>query len=55
MALGLARSYITSTRFELSERFSRLMFSRGMYLLGRVAKHAGPPAAFRLPLAAACY
>ncbi|HML59851.1 PhoU domain-containing protein [Solidesulfovibrio sp.] len=55
VALGLARSYITSTRFELSERFSRLMFSRGMYLLGRVAGHAGAPAAFRLPLAAACY
>jgi phosphate uptake regulator/aminoglycoside phosphotransferase len=55
VALGLARSFITSTRFELSERFSKLMFARGMYLLARVAAHTGDPAAFRLPLAAICY
>ena len=55
VALGLARSFVTSTRFELSERFSRLMFSRGMFLLGRVAGHKGEAAAFRLPLAAVCY
>ncbi len=55
IALGLARSFITSTRFELSERFSRLMFARGMYLLGRVTGHAGDPSGFRLPLAALCY
>jgi len=54
LALGLARSLITSTRFELSERFSKLMLSRGVYLLGRVAGHAGDPADFRLPLAAVC-
>ncbi|WP_300155917.1 PhoU domain-containing protein [Solidesulfovibrio sp.] len=55
VALGLARSFITSTRFELSERFSRLMFSRGMFLLGRAAGHKGEAAAFRLPLASVCY
>lgn len=55
VALGLARSFITSTRFELSERFSKLMFARGMYLLARVAAHTGDGAAFRLPLAAICY
>jgi phosphate uptake regulator len=52
LALGLARSLITSTRFELSQRFSRLMFQRGLYLLSRVAGHDGDPATFRLPLAA---
>lgn len=55
LALGLARSLITSTRFELSERFSRLMFARGMYLLSRVAGHTGDTSGFRLPLAAVCY
>lgn len=55
LALGLARSFVTSTRFELSERFSKLMLSRGIYLLSRVAGHAGDPAGFRLPLAAVCY
>ncbi|MGE4539340.1 MAG: PhoU domain-containing protein [Desulfovibrio sp.] len=55
VALGLARSLITSTRFELSERFSRQMLSRGIYLLSRVAGHGGDPAGFRLPVAAVCY
>ncbi len=54
LALGLGRSCITSTRFELSERFSKSMFHRGVYLLSRVAGHAGDPAAFRLPLASVC-
>lgn len=52
LTLGLARSLITSTRFELSQRFSRLMFQRGVYLLEHVINHTGDPAAFRLPLAA---
>ena len=52
LALGLARSLITSTRFELSQRFSRLMFQRGLYLLSRIAAHVGDPADFRLPLTA---
>ncbi|EFL51286.1 phosphate uptake regulator, PhoU [Solidesulfovibrio fructosivorans JJ]] len=55
VALGLARSLVTSTRFELSERFSRQMLSRGIYLLSRVAGHGGDPAGFRLPVAAVCY
>jgi phosphate uptake regulator len=50
LTIGLARSLITSTRFELNKRFSRHMFERGVYLLSRVAKHTGDPAAFRLPL-----
>ncbi len=64
LSLGLARSLITSTRFELSERFSKLMFHRGIYLLEQVVAHAakappsapsGDPATFRLPLAALCF
>lgn len=52
LALGLARSLITSTRFELSQRFSRLMFQRGVYLMHRIVDHTGDPAAFVLPLEA---
>jgi len=55
LALGLGRSLITSTRFELSQRFAKLMLNRGVYLLERVAGHIGDPAAFQLPLAALCY
>jgi phosphate uptake regulator len=54
LALGLARSLITSTRFELSDRFSKLMLHRGVYLLSRITGHTGDPASFRLPLAAVC-
>lgn len=55
LALGLGRSLITSTRFELSQRFAKLMLNRGVYLLERVTAHSGDPATFRLPLAALCY
>ncbi|MHC1710624.1 MAG: PhoU domain-containing protein [Solidesulfovibrio sp.] len=55
LTLGLARSLITSTRFELSDRFSKILFNRGIYLLDRVTGHDGDPADFRLPLAAVCY
>ena len=55
LGLGVARSFYTSTRFELSERFARLMFHRGLYLLERVVGHTGAAADFRLPLAALCY
>jgi aminoglycoside phosphotransferase (APT) family kinase protein len=55
LALGLGRSLVTSTRFELSERFARLMFHRGVFLLERVAAHTGDPADFRLPIDALCY
>jgi len=55
LTLGLARSLITSTRFELSERFSKIMFHRGVYLLERVVNHTGGPTSFHLPLPAICY
>ena len=37
LALGLARSFITSTRFEIDEDFARTMFMRAVYLLEKVA------------------
>ena len=55
LALGLGRSLITSTRFELSQRFAKFMLHRGVYLLERVAGHVGDPATFRLPLGSLCY
>ena len=33
LALGIARSLITSTRFELDEQFARAMYIRAVYLL----------------------
>ena len=50
LSLGLARSFITSTRFELNPRFARQMFNRGVYLLERLVAHEGKPwEEFRLP------
>ena len=51
LGLGLARSLITSTRFELNKRFARDMFQRGTYLLGKILAHAGnrPLTEFSLP------
>ncbi|HEB95793.1 MAG TPA: hypothetical protein ENI96_05110 [Sedimenticola thiotaurini] len=51
LALGLARSFITSTRFILDKSLARAMFLRGRYLIEQVvdtdpAKAAG----FRLPV-----
>lgn len=43
LCLGLARSYITSARFELNKRFVKDMFLRGVYLLDRMAAHKGKP------------
>lgn len=51
LGLGLARSLITSTRFELNKRFARDMFQRGTYLLGKILAHARkrPLTEFSLP------
>ena len=52
LALGLARSLLTSTRFEIKEDFSRSMFLRAMFLIERLIDHdeAGRDyAEFRLP------
>lgn len=36
LALGLARAFITSTRFEVDQHFARTMYSRAVYLLEKV-------------------
>ncbi len=41
LALGLARSFITSTRFELNPSFAKNMFLRGAYLLEKILDHRG--------------
>ncbi|MFH1080848.1 MAG: PhoU domain-containing protein [Pseudomonadota bacterium] len=41
MALGLCRSFITSTRFEVKEDFSKEMFMRASYLLDKIIAHEG--------------
>ncbi|MDR3641254.1 MAG: PhoU domain-containing protein [Humidesulfovibrio sp.] len=50
MALAIARSLFTSTRFELNPAFSRGMCQRAHYLMERMAEHQGQPwQDFRLP------
>jgi phosphate uptake regulator len=50
MALAMARSFYTSTRFELNYRFARDMFLRAHFLLERLADHReAPPETFRFP------
>ncbi|MGE4294035.1 MAG: PhoU domain-containing protein, partial [Desulfovibrio sp.] len=41
MAFALARSFYTSTRFELNHRFAREMFNRALFLLERISDFAG--------------
>ena len=48
MALALARSFYTSTRFELNQDFARDMFTRAHYLMEKVLDHKGPGQTFRL-------
>ncbi len=43
LSLGLVRSFISSTRFELNPRFARVMFQRGVYLLEKLLTHRGRP------------
>ncbi|WP_028572222.1 phosphate signaling complex PhoU family protein [Desulfonatronum lacustre] len=50
LALGLIRSFITSTRFELNEEFAASMFVRGIYLAELVLAHRGKPwETFKVP------
>lgn len=49
MALALARSFYTSTRFELQLPFAREMFLRSHYLLEKLLAHKGDWADFTLP------
>ena len=41
LALGLARSLITSTRFEFNEDFAHVMYMRAVYLLEKLIGHEG--------------
>ena len=51
MALGLARSFVTSTRFILDQTLARAMFLRSRYLLERsVACKPEDYSRFRLPM-----
>jgi hypothetical protein len=43
LTLGIARSLITSTRFELDTNFAQNMFLRSMYLLERLSEHRTSP------------
>ncbi|MDK2957067.1 MAG: hypothetical protein PWQ57_2563 [Desulfovibrionales bacterium] len=43
MALALARSLYTSTRFELNDEFARDMFLRAHYLMEKVVNHQDQP------------
>jgi len=43
LALGLARSFISSTRFELNPEFAKTMFLRGAHLLERLIRHRTRP------------
>jgi len=50
LALGLARSFTTSTRFELNYDFAREMFLRAHYLMEGLIAHQGKPwEDYRLP------
>ncbi len=50
MALALARSFYTSTRFELNYSFAREMFLRSHFLMEKMASHEGNPwNEFKLP------
>jgi phosphate uptake regulator/Ser/Thr protein kinase RdoA (MazF antagonist) len=43
LALGLIRSLVTSTRFELDTRFARQMHQRAILLMHRLVAHRGQP------------
>jgi len=43
VALGLARSFFTSTRFEFDKNFSETMQQRAIYLMEKIASHNGVP------------
>jgi tRNA A-37 threonylcarbamoyl transferase component Bud32 len=49
MAAALARSFFTSTRFELNKTFASDMFMRGTYLMGKICEHKDRLEAFKLP------
>lgn len=49
MALALARSFYTSTRFELNYSFAREMYLRAHFILEQIASYTGDYQQFRFP------
>lgn len=49
LALALARSFYTSTRFEFNYTFSKEMFNRSMFLLEKISRYSGKWDNFILP------
>lgn len=50
MAMAIARSFYTSTRFEMNRDFAEVMFLRSMFLMEKINSHRGTPwASFKLP------
>lgn len=50
LAMGVSRSFISSTRFILKDDFAKEMYLRGIYLLDKLLEHQGKPwASFRMP------
>ena len=50
MALALARSFLTSTRFELHAKFAKEMFLRAHFLMEKLADQTAPWDDFSLPV-----
>lgn len=50
MALALARSLYTSTRFELNTSFAKEMYKRATYLMEKIVADGNEPEHFRLPV-----
>ncbi len=56
LTLGLIRSFATSTRFELEEKFAKSMYMRATFLLEKMLDHDGKPwEQFKLPEQALIY
>jgi hypothetical protein len=49
MAMALARSFYTSTRFELNEGFAQEMYRRSLFLMEKVAHYQGKWKTFSFP------
>ncbi len=49
LALGLIRSFVSSTRFEFNEDFAKAMQLRAVYLLEKLVNYKGSQEAFQFP------
>jgi hypothetical protein len=56
MAFGLARSFYTSTRFEMNYNFAKEMYLRAVFLLEKIFNHRDRPwQRFQLPTSVLYY